>query len=152
LENILFSATNISNLVNDLLDLAKMESNNFQFNEDYFDLINSLISSIEQQKFLSQKKNIDIKLSFKSKIQNKKEKKQNVNESYFSVTDSLELDNKELSILNCIMGDQSRYIQILQNFLSNAVKFTNNGGTINVVVTMLEIQDIFGQKHKDALK
>lgn len=42
IESIQFSATTISNLVNDLLDLAKMESNNFQFNEKYFDLITSL--------------------------------------------------------------------------------------------------------------
>ena len=48
LENVSFSSTTISNLVNDLLDLAKMESNNFQFNEDYFDLVTSIKHSIEQ--------------------------------------------------------------------------------------------------------
>ena len=49
LESIEFSATTISNLVNDLLDLAKMDSNNFQFNDEYFDLIASLKKTIDQQ-------------------------------------------------------------------------------------------------------
>jgi signal transduction histidine kinase len=64
-----------------------------------------------------------------------------VNESFLDI-ESLDLGDDDLEFLKNILGDQSRYIQILQNFLSNAVKFTDNGGTVKVVVTILEIQDI----------
>jgi len=32
----------IENLINDLLDLAKIENNKFKLNEEYFDLTNSI--------------------------------------------------------------------------------------------------------------
>jgi signal transduction histidine kinase len=83
MENVSFSSTTISGLVNDLLDLAKMESNNFQFNEDYFDLVTSIKQSIEQQKFLSGKKDITFKCIYKTKIL-EKQKSLVLNESYVS--------------------------------------------------------------------
>ena len=39
LQSSLFSSKMLLNLVNDLLDLAKMEQNTFAFNEEYFDLV-----------------------------------------------------------------------------------------------------------------
>lgn len=38
LENIRYQSLMLTNLINDLLDLAKMDSLNFKFNEDYFDI------------------------------------------------------------------------------------------------------------------
>lgn len=43
LENISYQSKMQLNLINDLLDLAKCETMNFSFNEEYFDL-NKLIS------------------------------------------------------------------------------------------------------------
>ena len=42
LQRSLFSSKMLLNLVNDLLDLAKIEQNTFQFNEEYFDLIETI--------------------------------------------------------------------------------------------------------------
>ena len=39
LENAVFSSKMLTTLINDLLDLAKLESNSFTFHEEYFDLI-----------------------------------------------------------------------------------------------------------------
>jgi signal transduction histidine kinase len=46
----------------------------------------------------------------------------------------------QLEILNSIYGDPNRFIQIIQNFLSNALKFTNEGGEVTVVVSLIEMQ------------
>ena len=52
LKNSLFSSTMILNLVNDLLDLAKMESQSFNLNNNYFNLfetINKAFANINYQ-------------------------------------------------------------------------------------------------------
>ena len=40
-----------------------------------------------------------------------------------------------------ICGDRRRYLQFLLNFISNSLKFTQEGGTIKVKIVILEIQD-----------
>ena len=39
LQNSIYSAKMLNNLVNDLLDLAKFDQNKFNFNLEFFDLI-----------------------------------------------------------------------------------------------------------------
>ena len=40
-----------------------------------------------------------------------------------------------------IWGDKLRYMQILMNFLSNAIKFTNEGQNITIRLVLLEVQE-----------
>lgn len=86
-----------------------MESNNFQFNDDYFDFIQVVQNSIAQQKFLSDKKGIKINFSLKSKIPEIQAAVVR-NESYFSLSNSLDFDDDRLEILSSLLGDKSRYI------------------------------------------
>ena len=48
----------------------------------------------------------------------------------------------DLEILRNVYGDPRRFIQIMQNFLSNALKFTNKNGDITIVTSLLEVQEI----------
>ena len=41
-----------------------------------------------------------------------------------------------------ILGDQRRFLQILSNFLSNSLKFTNPGGSVSVKLQIIDQQVI----------
>ena len=50
----------LTNLINDLLDLSKIDSLNFNLNEDYFDLIEVVSMAVKTVQYSSNKKNIKI--------------------------------------------------------------------------------------------
>ena len=60
LKNSMFSASMIKNLINDLLDLAKLETQNFNFNNEYFNLKDAIKNAIYQVKYLASQRNIKI--------------------------------------------------------------------------------------------
>jgi PAS domain S-box-containing protein len=102
-----FSGNHLMTLVNDVLDYSKMESGKIEFEKTQFNLMD----------FLD-----EIKRSYSFRAKEKK----------------LEFDiikNSNLPIL--VIGDSIRLNQILSNLLSNALKFTINGG-IKVQVTETE--------------
>lgn len=95
----------ILNLINDLLDLAKIESSTFKLNWTYFNLFDVISRSTET---------LDSQLSAK-RIMVSHEFKQCDKEYFLHIN-----------------GDSHRYFQILLNFMSNAVKFTPMNGTIKI--------------------
>ena len=60
-----------------------------------------------------------------------------------------EFDQK---IFNSVYGDSRRIIQIIYNFLSNAIKFSLSNGTVSVVVRLIEEQEVASQLAQEALK
>jgi signal transduction histidine kinase len=63
----------------------------------------------------------------------------------------IEIGNK-LRIFNNVYGDSRRIVQIIYNFLSNAIKFSNQNGIIYINIKLVEEQDIESVVAKDALK
>ena len=54
-----------------------------------------------------------------------------------------EIDKKlNLELMASIFGDERRFLQILSNFLSNSLKFTNPGGSVTVKLKILDEQVI----------
>lgn len=126
-------------LINDLLDLAKLETMNFKFNEDYFDLNQIIDNALSTMKYQASLKNIKINKDFQFRITDRRNK-------YYMADTSPE---ERRDFFKHLMGDQLRYTQILLNFISNAIKFTYNNQSINVRVVLLDSQDIQDDKSED---
>lgn len=96
-ESIDFAGRNLLVIINDILDLSKIESGKFEFDEVEFnvsDVINSVIELISHR---AKEKHLKVYFSHDSMIPNK------------------------------LYGDSTRLSQVLLNLLGNAVKFTEKG-------------------------
>lgn len=101
-----FSAENLLALINDTLDFSKMNEDKVVLNKADFNL-SILLQNIHS--------------SFKSKAEQK------------GVDLRLKMDFGGTQVY--INGDQTRLTQILNNLVSNAVKFTDTGGRVELSVT-----------------
>ncbi|NGP77560.1 response regulator [Balneolaceae bacterium YR4-1] len=97
LEILDFSAKTLLSLINDVLDFSKIESGKIEFEDLDFDLPYLLKGIIESFRFNTQKKGIELKLEI------------------------------EDDVPDVLLGDSNRLTQILNNLVSNAVKFTDEG-------------------------
>ena len=70
LENINFQSKMQQNLINDLLDLSKIDSFNFKFNNDYFNMIDLIKNAFKTIKHSASKKNINLMYKLDAQISN----------------------------------------------------------------------------------
>lgn len=91
------SANSLLSLINDILDLSKIEAGKLEFEFIDFDLRSLLENLIQSMAFSAHKKNVEI---------------------------ILDLTEVQSSLVN---SDPSRMRQIITNLLSNAIKFTEQG-------------------------
>jgi signal transduction histidine kinase/ActR/RegA family two-component response regulator len=107
LEILDFSAKTLLSLINDILDFSKIESGKIEFEKVAFNLKNLVNGVMESFRFTAEKKD---------------------------VMRYVDLDEK---IPKVIYGDPNRLTQILNNLVSNAVKFTEEG-SVGIVVEKKE--------------
>ena len=108
-QRILDSSTNILHFfVNDLLDFAQIQSNNFKKTLEAFNVKDAIQELIEMQTFQASSKNIKIQCFF----------------------------NNFMEDYHIVKTDKRRLQQIILNLLSNAIKFTKKGGEINVTASI----------------
>ncbi len=91
------AANNLLAVVNDILDLEKIEAGKMQLEEIPFNITDKIASAISSFRFRAEEKGLAL------------------------------LYNNQLGNQLFVKGDPYRLIQILNNFLSNAVKFTEQG-------------------------
>lgn len=96
-ESIDFAGKNLLVIVNDILDLSKIEAGKLNFNLDAFNVRQVLSSVKELIEFNAKEKNIQLIL------------------------------NHDKNIPEAVVGDAARFNQILLNLVGNAVKFTEKG-------------------------
>ena len=107
------SSVMLLNLINDLLDLAKKESNTFILNKSFFNLREIVKHTFTVLEFMASQKKVKLKLVIPS---------------------------TQTKLFDKIYGDENRYEQILLNFVSNAIKFANHGTEVQVV---LEAEQVY---------
>ncbi|MDD2853041.1 MAG: ATP-binding protein [Desulfuromonadaceae bacterium] len=108
--NILISGRHLLSLINDILDLSKVESGKMELELSVFSLRESLNDSLMMfsEKSLNGGVNIHLKLSPEADV--------------------------------TITADQRKLKQIMFNLLSNAVKFTPAGGSVSVQARMMRVE------------
>ncbi len=104
------SSNNLLNLVNDILDIDKIESGSVELNEILFNPLEKIKELIDVNQFLFIKKNLYLKTNFDNTLG-----------------------------LN-VLGDQNKLLQIVNNVLKNALKFTNKGG-VKFTYSELDIEN-----------
>ena len=102
LNDINSSGKHLETVINDILDLSKIEADKWLLVEDYFDIEQCVSNTFTMIKTQAHKKNIDI-------------------------TYSIEPENSVIEVF----GDITAFKRILINLLSNSVKFTLEGGKIS---------------------
>ncbi|MGD9971177.1 MAG: ATP-binding protein [Sulfuricurvum sp.] len=102
------SSENLLEIINNILDLSKIESNKLEIEEIVFNPIDEFESAVEVYAVRASEKHIDLACF---------------------VDPSLERPLK---------GDPTKIKEVVINLLSNAVKFTNSGGSINVDIRRVE--------------
>ena len=112
LDNVLMSGRHLLELVNDILDLSKVEAGKLKLELTPVDIRHLLQNSVTMVKEKALKHNIQIAID----------------------TDGISIP---------IDGDDRKLKQVLYNLVSNAVKFTPDGGKINIAAT---------QRHDATLK
>jgi len=112
LETISHSGKTLMSIINDILDLSKIEAKKLDLEFVPFNLSTLLDRSIDT--FISNAKDKKISLSFQR------------NESQPQV---------------CVCGDPTRIAQVVNNLISNAIKFTDKGAVTLSLVDLDEIDD-----------
>jgi len=96
--DIINSQSNILlNLINDVLDISKIQSDNFKLVQFPFDLLNTIQVVVNSMKYQATQKGINLSLNFDNKIE------------------------------KTVLGDYVRLSQVFTNLVNNAVKFTDDG-------------------------
>ncbi|SFV62630.1 BarA sensory histidine kinase (= VarS = GacS) [hydrothermal vent metagenome] len=102
------SSENLLSIINNILDLSKVESNKVEIESVVFDVEDEFDSAIETYAVGAADKNIDLNYYLDPTISSK------------------------------LKGDPTKIKEILINLLSNAIKFTSYGGTINVEIKKIQ--------------
>jgi signal transduction histidine kinase/CheY-like chemotaxis protein len=105
---------NLLHIINDILDLSKIEAGEFQLEYIPFNLAEVLEYSGEMMSFRAQEKNLELAISYTPEVH------------------------------NYLIGDATRLRQVILNLVSNAIKFTEKGEIIVSVETELTGENTAG--------
>ena len=101
------SSRQLLNLINDILDMSRMEQGKVVLNHEQFDMSQCISQCLDMFRVHA--------------IQEHKQLKE-----------EMHIENRQ------VLGDSFRLTQVMNNLLSNAFKFTSEGGSVSVEVTQID--------------
>jgi PAS domain S-box-containing protein len=107
LEDILHSGKHLLHVINDVLDLAKVEAGKMELSCEAFSIAKAIDDVYAALELTAQKKQLQIRIE-------------------------LDPDFDEVTL------DRNRFKQVLYNLFSNAVKFTDEGGSVEVLTEKID--------------
>jgi len=110
------SSENLLSIINNILDLSKIESNKIEIESIVFDAEEEFESAVETYAVSAAEKNIDL--------------------NYYM----------DPSISTKLKGDPTKIKEVIINLLSNAIKFTSHGGEINLEIIRTQSEDDLNPK------
>ena len=108
LDKISGASNHLLGVINDILDMSKIEANKFEISKAEFDFEKMLMNVTNMVDFRVVEKNHSFVVDFDS------------------------------AIPQCLVSDEQRLSQVIVNLLSNAIKFTPDYGTISLFVKCVE--------------
>ena len=114
MQRIEFTSSMMMYLLRDLLDLARMDRSIFTLASQNFDLYQAIDKAI-----LLVQTNADAK----------------------GVRLVPPAQSSESHLFRQILSDEHRYMQVLQNFLTNAIKFSSRGSKVEILLNLVETQN-----------
>lgn len=104
----------MQNLMMDLLDLAQIENNTFKLNKAFFSLPEAITQSLQVVSHNAESK----KLAMVGPV----------------------MSSEDEQFFQQVYGDKSRLVQVITNFLSNSIKFSNHNSKVIVELQILQKQ------------
>jgi len=141
--NIQKSGRLLLEMINDILDLAKVEAGKMEVRSSRFDFIHLLEGQCDVVRKLADDKNIDLQIEIDSSIAipiPPDSIESQLPDSDMARSDTAISDISSGSLPHAskpeliLLQDQAKLLQVLTNLLSNAIKFTPQGGIIRVGV------------------
>ncbi len=102
------SSQNLLGIINNILDLSRIESDNVEIEDIPFDAFEVFEGAIESAAKVAAEKNLELNYSIDMRIHSQ------------------------------LKGDSGKIVEVANHLLSNAIKFTNPGGQVNVSVQRLD--------------
>ena len=121
IESIIRNAQKLARISSEILDVTKMEGRLLVLRKTDFDLNELIIKTANDYRKMACKKDVNIK------YQNQHIK---INRSSMGMDTTINDGTKMI-----IFGDIGRIAQVISNLLDNAIRYTETGGTITVVMT-----------------
>ncbi|MGA9845900.1 MAG: ATP-binding protein [Nitrososphaeraceae archaeon] len=125
LDIVIRNANRLSRLTEDILDVTKIESHTLRLKKEWFDLKDVILNIV--QEFRAQTNNTN-PANIGRKI----------------LYESLKGNGKKRSTF--IEADKYRITQVLSNLINNAIKFTHEGGVVNVKLDAVDYQAKFRER------
>ncbi|MDL2301524.1 response regulator [Lachnospiraceae bacterium OttesenSCG-928-D06] len=111
LDKVSVASTHLLGVINDVLDMSKIEANKFEIYNTDFDFEKMLIKVTNVMSYRLEEKQQEFDIQM------------------------------DLAVPRSIVADEQRLSQVITNLLGNAVKFTPNEGIIKLLITQIAMED-----------